>query len=361
MPLKFVKNKIRKASGAIAEFGKQFGVETGSYKEGGQLYTYPLSLRSEVNRPVIRFVSYEKDKEPNFVFFPCPPGVSFSEGASYNTVEIGTLGVGTAALVDTAQAIVGDVQAAGGLRGDNVGRTIIDSIKQRSVETFDAMVSGISAGDALNLLKQYLPGGERITDLAGRKAGSIIAPNALQTYQGNDIRSFAFNFKMVAKSATEAKEIDNIHKHFRRSIYGEGASDANLQFLLKYPPIFNIDFLDMATGNPNPYIPKIYSCFLQGFTSTFNPSADMFHRDGAPIEVDCSMTFVESRALNRRDILELEGQGDATLYNASRAGVNEAGTVDNSIIPNRADAKPSSKNVLKKLKDSGDIGPGTLV
>ena len=56
MPLKFVKNKIRKASGAIAEFGKQLGVETGSYKEGGQLQkTIKLSMNRAIAKAQKRF------------------------------------------------------------------------------------------------------------------------------------------------------------------------------------------------------------------------------------------------------------------------------------------------------------------
>lgn len=320
MPLKFIKNKVRKGFSKFAELGKQLGIDAGSYKEGGQLYTYPLTLRSEVNRPVIRFVSYEKDKRPNFVFFPCPPGVTFQEGAQYNTINIGSLGVGIGAVIETVQNISSDVAAGGGLT-KTPPTQLIDFIKERTLQSVDQLADGMTPADALRIIGEYVPGGEKVSALAGRKAGSIIAPNATQTYGGNSIRTFNFSFKMVAKSRSEAVEIDKIHKHFRRSIYGEGAgSGANQQFLLKYPPIFNIDFLDMSTGEPNQYIPKIYSCFLQSFSSTFNPSSDMFHRDGAPIEIDVSMDFIESRELNRHDIMELEGEGQATLSNASYAG-----------------------------------------
>ena len=324
MPLRFVANKIRQKFSKFDELGKILGGEIGSYERGGLLLTYPLTLRSEVDRPVIRFTSYESAKNPSFVFLPCPAGISFSEGAQFNTVNIGSLGVGLGAAAEVLESAAAEMNRT---EGDVQAKILagIESLKKNPLPGLEALTGNMDSQDLLTIALQYVPGFEALKALRGRKAGSIVAPNAVQTFGGNNIRQFNFSFKMVAKSRTEAKEIDKIHRHFRRSIYGDaGGTNSNQNFTLKYPPVFNIDFLDMARGGtPNQYLPKIYSCFLQGFTSTFNPSVDMFHRDGTPIEVDVSLDFIESRELHRGDIRELEKEGGARINRASYTGVDE--------------------------------------
>ena len=46
--------------------------------------------------------------------------------------------------------------------------------------------------------------------------------------------------------------------------------------MLAYPPVWNIDFLNMHTQSDNPYIPKIYSCYLTSVQATFNTTSGAF-------------------------------------------------------------------------------------
>ena len=75
------------------------------------------------------------------------------------------------------------------------------------------------------------------------------------------------------------------------------------------------------------------ACYLQNFNATFNTTAAAWHQDGSPIEVDVSMTFQESRALERNDIENLdmivekhstEFADDDDLMNAK--GISNKGT-----------------------------------
>ena len=113
---------------------------------------------------------------------------------------------------------------------------------------------------------------------------------------------------MIPKSPTEADEIKAIHEFFRKYTYaerGRTAEQTQGNFTLKYPPIWNIDFLDMGFGgDPNKFIPRIFSCYLTGVQSTFNGSANAFHRDGAPLEIDMTVNYTETRELTRDDIVD---------------------------------------------------------
>jgi hypothetical protein len=109
---------------------------------------------------------------------------------------------------------------------------------------------------------------------------------------------------MIAKSQKEADEIRKIHNKFRAFTYADSKNNAQ-NLTLSYPPVWTIKFLD-GNKNENRYIPKIYSCYCTALDSTYNATANLFHEDGAPIEVDVVITFQETRALTRTDINDME-------------------------------------------------------
>jgi hypothetical protein len=64
---------------------------------------------------------------------------------------------------------------------------------------------------------------------------------------------------------------------------------------------------DRVDFRENEFIPRIFSCYLTTFNVNYNQGgAGSFYEDGAPIDVDISMTFQESRALTRKDIEKLQ-------------------------------------------------------
>ena len=83
-------------------------------------------------------------------------------------------------------------------------------------------------------------------------------------------------------------------------------------------------------------MPKIQECFLANITTTYNAGSNMFHADGAPSEVDMSLTFTETKANTRND---LYADGDYT------GGASES--VDESIDS----IKDKIKDKLKSLRD----------
>lgn len=301
--LDFVEKKIRKSfgrkigdiRGGLSELGKRFNL--GGSGTGGVL-TYPLELRSQVNRPVICFTAYDNInsvEEPDTigqVYFPCPTSISFNDTAQFNNVNIGTLQTGLTEIVEAGKDFIG--QAASGVSQASAG---LDSFMSSVGKT----TTGLLKSAALSKFGNF-------SAAAGVAKREIAAPNAITAFSGNPIRTFTFSFKMIAKSPTEADEIKAIHEFFRKYTYaerGRTAEQTQGNFTLKYPPIWNIDFLDMGFGgDPNKFIPRIFSCYLTGVQSTFNGSANAFHRDGAPLEIDMTVNYTETRELTREDVAD---------------------------------------------------------
>lgn len=244
---------------------------------------FPITMRFTNDRPVIRFTAYPRKntkdngnvgRNPIRIHLPCPPNLSFSETADFQTFNGGAV-FGIANAITAARA-----EGGNGLAG----------------------AAGAIKASIAPLLSSLLPDATEQT--ANIRAGKIINPNTTNSFRGNGIRSFEFTFKLIARSAKEANEIRKIHSTFRKYLYGDKLASG---LSLSYPPVWNIDFMTMnAQTTHNPFIPKIYSCYLTGFNSTFNASADVFHTDGAPLEVDITIQYQETRALNKSDIEGME-------------------------------------------------------
>lgn len=316
-----IKNLIGKEiNGAINSVTDQLGFGLrGGYDSGAEGLMYPPELRSQSDRPCIEFTAYDTssgDVQLKTIWFPCPSGIAISDAATYSTIDLGALG----GALNTA------LEAAGGAEG------VLGKITA-GVKAVGNQVKGTKGFDVAAIAAMATPG---YGDKVQFKKKTILNPNTNTTFTGNSVRSFSFSFKMIARSEKEAKEIQRIHKTFRKYTYAD--SNGNQQNLtLRYPPVWRIRFLD-GQKNENKYIPKIYSCYLQGVQSSFNSSAPVFHTDGSPLEVDVSISFQETRVLTRFDI--------ETLGDDENRGIGADGL---------ATEQSTSEADLKRLSDAAPI------
>ena len=305
---KLIGNEISGAvSSVTSQLGNFFGGAPG-YSSGAEGLMYPLELRNQADRPCIEFTAYDTssgDVQLKTIWFPCPAGIEINDQATYNTIDLGALG----GALNTA------FEAAGGAgnvvdKASGVGKSLVNQVKSAR------------AGEVTALAAMALPG---YGDKLQFKAKTILNPNTNTNFTGNSIRNFNFAFKMIARSEQEAREIQRIHRTFRKYTYAD--SNGNQQNLtLRYPPVWRIRFLD-GQKNENTYIPKIFSCYLQNVTSTFNSTSPTFHTDGSPLEVDITLGYQETRVLTRFDIETMgddENRGIGADGLASEQGTSEA-------------------------------------
>jgi len=249
---------------------------------------YPMALRGQPNVHCIEFTAHEKGTKgvrQHHIFFPCPANIAINDSATYNTVNLGTLGGAISSALENKE---------GGLKG------MAASLKDQ----MGAATDSFKTGEIANAVAQKLLLPENLKAGMNLQSRTLLNPNTNTTFTGNAIRSFTFAFKMVASSPEEAELVRKIHSKFRTFTYANSRSDSQ-NLILEFPPTWTIRFLD-GRGNEIKYLPKIFSCYLVSIESSFNSTTNMFHSDGAPLEVDISVSYQETRTLTRQDIKDLE-------------------------------------------------------
>jgi len=249
--------------------GKPFGS-----RDPGPILRYPMNLVEKDGQELIRFriVDRKTLEDQRSIYLYSPPGLSVADAAGYTQADLGLIGGGIDAVGDMAT----------GKKEASENNLISD------------LVSAATTGAAGKL---------GAAGQAGMIAGGVASnPYTNVQFTGTNLRSFAFNFKLVAESPDESNAIKDIENTFRKFLYPKKAGSS--EFLLEYPPLFKIEFMKLLGGNasPNTYMPFIQYSYLLNMTATFNSATNLFHKTGAPVELDLALTFQESKALKREDL-----------------------------------------------------------
>ena len=220
------------------------------------------------------------------------PQFVFNDGVSYDNAELGVLG---AAAVGGSKGDMGNVLGAG---KDLLKSSVSDVLR-------GGKNSSVAASLALQRLKSVPIFGDLfVKNLAATQIATGVkqSPNVRVLFNSTNLRSFSFSFNLIASSTSEAREINEIVKRFRTELYPEALiqkiGDANVEVGLKFPNRF---LLSLHYGEKEIFH-KIKPCYLTSMSTTYNKSQSGMHYDGQPFEVDITLNFSESLALNRGDI-----------------------------------------------------------
>lgn len=236
---------------------------------------FPAALSEKANsgHPFIQFQIESRDKPENItVFLYQPPGVAIQDGATYTNFNLG-------ALKGASEFVKGGVTSS-------------------DLNSSDMMAAGLIGKDALtSALGSDLVG--KGTAIGALESGIAVNPYTRVAFEGVNIRTYDFTFKLVAESKDETEMAKRIERTFRKFLYPKRVGSIGLT----YPPIFNIKFF--SNKRENPYMPKIKQTYLTSLQTTFNESTNaLFKETGAPFEVTLAMTFQEERTLVRQDLYE---------------------------------------------------------
>ena len=247
-------------------------------------------------RPCVCFTCFaQKEGKPKTfdTWFPVPPGVTFSDSANYSELSLGALG---GALATEIQEAYDKGEGNAFVRAAAAGAAGTSGVIGR--------LFNMKASEAAVITRAVNPYADQLK-LVTR---SVKNPNTNTVFTGHGVRTFSFSFKMIAKSEKEAELIRQIHERFRHYSYAELVNEAT-GFMLSFPPLWLIRFYtpDKNGGfKETAHIPRIFSTYLTGVTTSINPDSITFYHDGAPTEVDVSLNFQETRALTRKDIADME-------------------------------------------------------
>jgi len=327
----------------IEELGDGFFVDN----PAGNRIIFPLSMRNETaaSRPMISFtIEFERDKPPSTIYFPCPGGIAFNDQGNYGTVELGALGA--------LAGDIADVASAGSLK--EAGEMIATKIKDKA-----------SVGGVKNLIIEQAMEAASGTSFAGVDVGGVAKfatkrvqnPRVNTLFESNSMRTFSFNFKLIASSAQEYQVIDAIHTLFQAAIYAQPVKGSINS--LHFPPTTEVRFLFKGKENPN--IPKIHKTYLTGMSSTYNSSANSWRTNGEPLEADFSLNFQEIRVLTRDDIEELR-KDSPDRNRGARGNFDRIGKEVNEKV-NKATEEVKALNDLgrENIANTGSAGTGNAL
>ena len=262
---------------------------------GSNVLFYPLDMGSsaqktpdgiDVTRPIIMFTCAPRiaNSSSQYIGFPIPQGIEFSDGASYDDASLGYTGAAAMGAIKTLTSSGNMVESA----KQFIGSGGIDRLKGQFDNVGANSISVAAAGSLDDGMKSAVGIGLKAT----------MNKHVVTEFTGIGTRSFGFKFKLVASSKRESDIIRDIGTAFRNGLYPEADVLA-----LKYPPTWTIRF--MMGSSDIPYLPKIWECYLTALSVSYNGSANLWHTDGAPIECDISVSFKETRALRHQDIRTL--------------------------------------------------------
>ena len=223
-----------------------------------------------------------------------PASLQFDDTISYSDIGLGTIGaIGLAGMQSGAGAANSLARGLGEVTGSMASLLSGNVANQRGARL------------AASRLAEAAPIGESGAAAVKSGLGATVNPNTINLFKSVNLREFRFQFKLIASSAQEALQIENIVKFFRTTMYPDtinfdgGEGGLNVPVGYEFPDKFEISM----KYNNNQVATKILPSVLKSVSTTYNPSSMGWHVDGKASEVDISLNFGEERTLTRKDII----------------------------------------------------------
>lgn len=298
-----VKDVTSKAEGALQKIAGNYGLSsfTNPYGSEAPRLRYPLG-DVQRHQNVIHFEALTRIKKsryldaasPNFVknslgsvTLYMPSGIEVNGSLQYDNADTGLGGEALNAAGNSASMS----EAAGELKGQSKG--LVDSMAAKAIASGSQMKS--LGGETGNAFKQV-----------AINRGEVVNPHTQMLFKAPTLRTFDYSFKLIPRSLAEAREIIKIVRFFRVAAYPEltsgGTGEGVDMSTYKFPDIFKITYLTGAKENSN--IIKVPECYLTNVVVTYNSQSATFYDNGMPSEVDIKLSFQESKAINRAQILD---------------------------------------------------------
>lgn len=318
-----IERKIR-TSRAKGPLGKLFR------PNGGKTYRpiiYPLDLDDE-HYMIYNVVERRRPSQKNegttriirSIVLPVPANLQTEYNAGYENTSLGALGA-------AAQGSMGgaEIGAAFSSVSDFMGEKMAAAKEAFKTDTSDAtaktaaiaiggaaFVGATAAAGPLGALIGANPVESVVTGLM-QNEGLAINPHMAVVFKGVDFRTFSFSYKFLAKNQIESdrlKELINVMKTHMLPEYEFGTERAGFAF--RYPDEFRIEFSDKL----KPYLYDIGTSVMTGLSVNYNGEGvpTFFEQTGAPVSIEITMNFQETRILTRAGFDEVEYANQSHSY-----------------------------------------------
>lgn len=147
-------------------------------------------------------------------------------------------------------------------------------------------------------LPSVIPGvGSTPSNLLGVAAQVKTNPFREVLFESVDYRTFNFKYKFFPRSAAEGRNVKNIIDKFKFHMHPELSAN---KFFYIYPSEFEIRY--MFNGKENENFNKISNCALVDMQVDYGGDRFSSFNDGAPTEIDLSLTFRELELMTKEQI-----------------------------------------------------------
>lgn len=231
----------------------------------------------------------------NVISLPIPANLSTGYNAKYANAPIGPGGALAQAVAAGDTSSISSVvdsmnggDGGGGLLGaiKNVGAGVAEN---QLGTIIGAAIGGIPGGVAGDLAGDALTG-------TLQSAGVARNPHLAVLFEGVDMRTHQFQYKLIARNAAESNTLRSIITQFKLAMAPE-FNQANHFF--NYPDEFDIEFSKPL------FLFKIGTSVLVDFQVNYTAQdGSLFHSNRAPLAVSISMTFQELDIITKQEIKE---------------------------------------------------------
>lgn len=246
------------------------------------------------------------------IYLPVQTGLTDSMSVDWGNGELNPLTAAAAGLSYSTQAAA----AAGGTPGQVAG-TFLSGAAGAASKFKDApeMRSFL-----INYFTQEAVGAQ---GLLSRTAGAAINNNLELLFNGPQLRSFTFTFRLTPRNSDETKMIKRIIRTFKIAMVPE-ASQSELYLLA--PNVFQLAYMKESSKNItgfsesgltlHPYLNKFKRCALKDFSVNYTPDGQYmtYAQDGSMTAYELSMTFCELDPVLANDYEDVLSENDAMGY-----------------------------------------------
>jgi hypothetical protein len=267
-----------------------------NYKDGTFDYLHISAVRFlesglKTDASSFNVTSTQKRKKNIYanVFLPMQPGISDTNGVSWNEDSLNPF-----------QAALGGV-AANAIMTAGSGNVV--NATKGLVQGLINTATGIANQPGLqNYIASYFAGQAVGTNLVARTTGTVLNNNLELLFNGPKLRTFRYSYRFTPRDDKEAKMVRRIIRFFKREMSPEVIQTG---LFLATPNVFQLKYIS-RDGKENQFLNRIKLCALTDMSVNYTPDGTyMTYQDGSMTSYEVELQFSELEPIYKNDYDEL--------------------------------------------------------
>lgn len=237
------------------------------------------------------------------IILPIPSNIQDGNSVNYGgsgldffTAQV--LGVVSGAQYDAATKDIGTALVNALKRGTGVFKD--SAVRDRFLQGLQVQAANLFGGNLT------------VSQLIARETGKVLDPNLELFFEGVNLRSFKFSFKMTPRNEDEAANIKRIIRTFKQNMAPQVDG-----IFLKTPNIFELTY--MKGQRPHPFLHSFKQCALTDMSVNYTgDGVYSTYGDGTPVSMIMDLSFKELEPIYAGDYND---QKEGNLTRSAPGGV----------------------------------------